>query len=292
MKILVLFQVGNLEIAYEILAYIQHLIKNYNLFFIFSLLDCFESQKKDFINNLLIYNITKYYLMFHKNKGMDIGPYLLQLKYVFSTYSIDSFDKILKIHTKTNLKWRNELLDHVLLNLQSSISKELISDLNLSKNKWNLPLDKLNVFHITKICEQFNIQNIFYDELSTVNYNLLKEDDIDIDFYCSYYKIKLSNCDNLSKIMGYDINRHYLYTHLKNNTNIPNESYIIKKTRNPDIHFIAGTIFNISYKTVWIFFSKINLDELYELLESGYITNEKSTYVHAMERILSSVVYF
>jgi len=234
--------------------------------------------KINFILKIQMRNNKIKLLMFHKNKGMDIGPYLKQLVYVFSTYSIESFDRIFKIHTKTNSKWRNELLD----------------SLNLLDNndKWKLYLDKLNEFHINDICNKFNIPNIFYDELSQVDYRLLHPNDIDISFYCDYYKIKLSNCDNLSNIIGYDINRNYLYSHLIKNKNIPNESYIIKKTRNPEIYFIAGTIFNASYKSVWIYFSKINLDELYELLEPDYITNEKSTYVHAMERILSSVIFF
>ena len=90
--------------------------------------------------------------MFHINKGMDIGPYLKQLQYVFCNYKIDSFNKIYKIHTKTNIIWRNELLDS-LLNESQDVS-----------NKWKLPLDKLNVFHINKICTRFNIDNIFYEE--------------------------------------------------------------------------------------------------------------------------------
>ena len=279
MENLVLFQVGNLDIAYEILNYIQHFIINYNVFFIFSLLDSFKLELQNFIHNLNKFNITKYHIMFHINKGMDIGPYLKQLQYVFYNYKIESFNQIYKIHTKTNIIWRNELLDS-LLNQSQDVS-----------NKWKLSLDKLNVFHINEICTRFNINNIFYDELSTVNYDSLNENDIDIDFYINYYNIKLNNCDHLSNLFGYDINRNYLFYHCKNNLNIPNQSYIITKRHNLNIKFIAGTIFVVDYKYVWNFFSKINLDELYDLLEEGYSTNEKSTYVHAMERIISGFVY-
>jgi hypothetical protein len=276
MNILVLFQVGNLDILYDTLKYIQDFTINYNVFFIFSLLDSFKSQEKEFIDNLVKFNVKKYHFMYHINKGMDIGPYLKQLNYVFANYTIDSFDTIFKIHTKTDKKWREELIDC----------------LNTTKyNKWEMPLDKLNVLHINEICNKFNIKNIFYDEISNIDYELITEKDIDISFYCNYYNIKLENCDSLSTLIGYDVNRNYIYTHLKNNLNIPNESYIIKKTRNPNLTFIAGTIFSIKYKYVWDFFSKININEIYNLLEEGYTINNKSTYVHAMERILSGFVY-
>jgi hypothetical protein len=211
---------------------------------------------------------------------MDIGPYLKQLQYVFCNYKLDSFNKIYKIHTKTNTIWRDELLDSLLDHCNLVQTHKVL-------NKWKIPLDKLNVFHINEICNKFNINNIFYDELSCVNYDSLNENDIDIDFYSNYYNIKLNNCNHLSNIFGYDINRNYLFYHCKNNLNIPNQSYIITKRRIPNISFIAGTIFKLEYKHVWNFFSKINLDELYDLLEEGYLTNEKSTYVHAMERIIS-----
>jgi len=146
MNILVLFQVGNLDIMYDILKYIQDFIVNYNLFFIFSILDSFKLNEKDIINNLLKFNVKNYHFMYHINKGMDIGPYLKQLEYVFSNYTIDSFDTIFKIHTKTDKKWREELID--CLN-------------NTKYNKWKIPLDKLNVFHINEICNKFNINNIF-----------------------------------------------------------------------------------------------------------------------------------
>jgi len=277
MNILILFQVGNLDIMYNILEYIQNFINNYNVFIIFSFLDSFKTNIKDIINNLVKFNVKNYHIMFHLNKGMDIGPYLKQLQYIFLNYTPDSFDKIIKIHTKTNKIWRNELLDTII-------------DSN-KYNKWKLPLDKLNVYHINKICNNFNIQNIFYDELYPVNYNIINENDIDISFYCNYYNIQLDNCDSLSHILGYDINKMYLINHLKNNLNIPNSYFIINKQRIADLKFIAGTIFSIDYKNTWNFFIKINLDELYNLLEDGYSINDKSTYVHAMERIISGFIY-
>jgi hypothetical protein len=232
------------------------------------------------IDKLNFYKI-KYELFFHPNKGMDIGPYLLQLDYIFHNYQSNSFDQIFKIHTKTNPKWRNEMLDNLFDNSTESIKTF----------KWLLPLDRLNVEHINLICEKFNIPNIYYDDLIDVDYSKLVPTDISENFYCEYYQIKLNPCDELNKMLGYNYNLVYLYEHLITNNNIPNPSYIITKRRVPGVKFLAGSIFKLDYKVLWESFISIDIKGIYENLEVGYITNEKSTYTHGMERIISGFVY-
>jgi hypothetical protein len=278
MKNLVLFQVGNADIACSILNYIKNYLKNYNLFFIFSVLDIIPSDQITNLTDLLKkYNI-EYKLFFHPNKGMDIGPYLLQLNYIFSNYSNDSWDEIFKIHTKTDSQWRNEMLD------------ELFSP---SKSpKWLFPLDNFNVNHINLICEKFGIPNIYYDDVKSIDdYTTISKFDISTNFYCEYYGIKLNNCSDLNKLLGYDYNLSHLYSHLIINKGIPNSSYILKKRRIPNIKFYAGSIFRIKFKKIYGLFSGVDLLKIYDHLEPGYLTNESSTYVHAMERIISGFVY-
>jgi len=279
MKILILFQVGSIDIGCDIVEYIHDSISSYNIFFLCTILE--DLKPKAFIlTNLFEKYKLEYKIFFHPNKGMDIGPYLLQLDYICSNYLPDSFDQIFKIHTKTDIKWRNEMLDQIFKNDISSIN-----------NKWLLPLDKLNVQHINQLCEQFSIPNIYYDELAPVDYNNLKQFDISTNFYSNYYNIELKDCSSLNNLLGYDYNLSYLYLHAIQNKNIPNPSYIIKSRKKPNVKFWAGSIFKISYYHTWTFFSKIDIMGIYNLLETGYTTNENSTYVHSMERIISSFVY-
>jgi hypothetical protein len=278
MKILILFQVGNIDIACSILNYIHKYIPFYNIFLLCSILDNIKFRSGELTNLFEKYNI-KYTLFFHPNKGMDIGPYLLQLNYIFSNYSIDSFEQIFKIHTKTDSIWRNEMLDQI---FQPNI---------LTQPKWLLPIDKFNVKHINLICDKFNIPNIYYDDLESVDYSKLCISDISENFYCKYYGIKLIECNDLNKILGYNFNSTHLLSHAIQNQNIPNPSYIITARRQSNVKFWAGSIFTTSYKETWTLFYKINIMELYNLLETGYTTNENSTYVHAMERIISAKSY-
>jgi hypothetical protein len=276
MKILVLFQVGSIDIGCQILEYIHDFIPSYNIFFLCTVLDDLKPKVYELTNLFEKYNI-RHQISFHSNKGMDIGPYLLQLRYVFSNYSLESFDQIFKIHTKTDPKWRNEMLDQI---FQPS-----------SYEKWLLPLDKLNVEHINLLCDKFNIPNIYYDEIKPVDYSTISQTDISTNFYSKYYGIELVDCSALNNLLGYDYNLSHLFSHCLENKSIPNSSYIIKSRRNPNIKFYAGSIFKISYSATWKFFSQIDILGIYNLLEPGYTTNEKSTYVHSMERIISGFVY-
>lgn len=280
MKILVLFQVGEIDICVDIFNYIHKYIPFYNIFFIFSVLEDLKP-KSDLLESLFESYGINYLIFYHPNKGMDIGPYLLQLNYVFSNYYIDSFDQIFKIHTKTDTKWRNEMLDQIFQPVETLINP----------NKWLLPIDKLNVQHINLICEQFGIPNIYYDELKSVDYSKLTCTDISENFYCEYYQVKLLECADLNKILGYNFNLTHLLSHAIQNKNIPNPSYVLKSRKLPNVKFWAGSIFKISYKEVWENFSHIDLLGIYNHLEPGYTTNEKSTYVHSMERIISGKAY-
>lgn len=274
MKILVLFQIGCIDIACCELDYISKFFSSYNLFFLCSVLDTLKPEVSILINRLEFYQI-KHKLFFHPNKGMDIGPYLLQLEYIFNNYQSDSFDQIFKIHTKTNIKWRNEMLDNLFTH----------------STKWLLPLDKLNVKHINLICDKFNVPNIYYDELKLVDYSTLVPTDISENFYTMYYGIELKPCDELNKMLGYNYNLTYLYNHLISNKTIPDPSYILVKRNVRGVKFLAGSIFKLDYKLVWEYFINVNIRGIYENLETGYITNEISTYTHAMERIISAFVY-
>jgi hypothetical protein len=220
------------------------------------------------------YNLYKYHIMYHDNIGMDIGPYLLQISYILENLQHNSYDYIYKIHTKTNLGWFNELCD---------------IDINGTDNiymaeKWKLKLDNLNISHINEICMDYNIENIYYDEILK---NDILYDEIDEAFYASYYDQVLNDCSIISHLLSYNVNKKYIYDHAIENKYIVNEKYISLK-RKRKIYFCAGSIFIIKFKLVYDFFNKIDIKSLYNKLERGYSINDNSTYVHALERIISS----
>ena len=145
MKNLVLFQIGCIETACNIMNYTSEYFLT-NTFFLCSVLDSLKAEIITLENIFHKLNIP-YQLFFHPNKGMDIGPYLLQLNYIFKNYQPNSFEQIYKIHTKTNIKWRNEMIDQLF-------------DISSSENKWLIPIDSLNTNHINLMCEKFNIPNM------------------------------------------------------------------------------------------------------------------------------------
>jgi len=97
MNIITLFQVGNIEICIEILDMICTINAYYNIFFVFSILTDIKQNISKLITYLDNKNIINYDIIYHINKGMDIGPYLKQLQYVFCNYKPDSFNQIYNV---------------------------------------------------------------------------------------------------------------------------------------------------------------------------------------------------
>ena len=83
------------------------------------------------------------------------------------------------------------------------------------------------------------------------------------------------------------MNEIYVYNHAKQNNYITHDKYISNKRRK-NIKFVAGSIFLINYSMVYKQFLSIDIDSLYNKLETEYIQNIESTYTHALERIIST----
>jgi len=260
-KFLILIQIGNIDyidrifkkvIKYNVISNLYHL--------------SFDEQYRNIIHTIPI-PFFNYHILFHKNKGMDIGPFILQMKWCIENYDINSFDKIYKIHTKTDKNWFDSLTD-----IDVSMTA-----LNASK-QWLRPIDVYNKETILYLCDTFNIPNIYYDDLKQITYNLK---DLDINFYSTYYNLPLSTGNE-------KLNKEYLLLHAINNKHALNEDQIIIKHRKPNVCFVAGTIFIMDYNLLYTFFNSIDIMKLYCLLEEGYVINDRPTIVHALERIISS----
>lgn len=265
-KMLILVQIGSIANIDNLFSKILH-YNNVDNLFIFSIMNKLNI-------NIEKYNILKKVILYHSNIGMDIGPYLLQIKWILNNLHNNDYDYIYKIHTKTDQVWFNELTDISTDNNFNDIYMSL---------KWSLKLDSLNKEHINNFCNYNNLENIYYDlHIPCINY-----DDIDCDFYSSYYDIPLKDHSLILETLNIDINKEYILEHSKINDNIVNENQILIKRRKKII-FCGGSIFIIKYKLVYDFFKNIDIDNIYSNLEKDYTINTCSTNVHAMERIISS----
>jgi len=253
----------------------MNIVSQYNVstnLIVFSLLEKIEI-------NFSHYNLHNYHVMHHQNRGMDIGPYLLQIKWLLNNHSITSFDNVFKLHTKTDQKWFDELV----LPLDELVSQSMTEKIYMS-DKWALKLDNLNIYHINLICDKYNFNNIYYDIIDDYEPNI---DNVDEKFYSTYYDIPIHNCDVINEIMNLNLTKKYILDHSYYNSYSINEIYISLKRRK-NIVYSAGSIFIIQYKLLYEQFSCINIDQLYNDLEIGNIKNDKSTFTHALERIISS----
>lgn len=217
------------------------------------------------------YNLINCHLLHHDNIGMDIGPFLLQLKWLL-THNV-TYTHVYKIHTKTNKKWFDELT-----NIEITDNDIEIND------RWKCSLDIKNKFHINKICNDFKIPNIYYDVTMDISYNT---NDIDKTFYSTYYNVVLRNNVAINLMMNRDFDKQYILQHAMLNKHVLNKSQIIVQQRR-NIIFCGGSIFIIKFNLLYNFAKTIDIDKLYLLLETNYTENNVSTYVHALERIISS----
>lgn len=256
-KLIVAMQIGSIKNYNNIITKLSELNNNSNLFIISILTDISDQIFPIFEHQIISY---------HKNSGMDIGPFLLQLKELYKL-DLSQYTHIYKVHTKSNEKWLNELM-----NIDLLTNKTLICS-----PKWLKPLDSFNRETIIDICHKFQIPNIYYDDHYEFVYD---RNDIDIDFYSRYYNINISNkCPK-------DYNLNFILEHAKFNKYVLNESQIKNKKRK-NVMFVAGTIFVIDIQLILKFFKDIDIETLYNMLEHEYTANDHPTYVHALERILS-----
>ena len=171
------------------------------------------------------------------NKGMDIGLFLINLLYLRNNNISHKY--ILKLHTKTDDRFRNNILDKLCTN------NELTKCINLLKN--NVDLGMINgtfVYNYNKNKSYFDnhihylnylSKNIFIKEL---NYNNL-EFPIGTFFYAKFEIFSLLDEINLKFIYNklndintLDYNWYKIYYNLKNFTTEEIENHYKKNSNN------------------------------------------------------------
>lgn len=110
-----------------------------------------------------------------ENKGMDIGPFLLNLHYIKTRQY--NHEYIFKIHTKSSDQFRNESLnllmkshDNILLNIQKLSNKNygiLAGNIIYKYNNYREAFHS-NLYHIKNIIKYLYNEDIIYDKLEFV----------------------------------------------------------------------------------------------------------------------------
>lgn len=259
-KLIIAMQIGSKQVFDILQTKLVKFDNSNNLFLVSVMEDISDQVFPCFINQ---------HVTFHPNIGMDIGPFLLQIK-MLQHMDTSEFTHIYKIHTKTSEKWRNELLN-------IDFNDDNCNDDLICSSSWLRDIDVYNYKTILQLCEKFNIPNIYYDIRHSFAYDLSK---IDLEFYSSYYNLKLSS------ILDDETNKKHVLNHAIHNKHVLNESQIKHKYRR-NVKFVAGTIFAIKTNILLKFFENIDIDEMYNMLEPNYSTNKNPTIVHALERILT-----
>lgn len=287
MKVIILFQIGNINRALDIFQKIIPILKHFNDLTIFVsilktlstdlIIDVLERHKEQF-------PYIKYIVQMHDNKGMDLGPLLLQFKYLITNNL--KYDVFLKLHTKTNKIWSDELIDPLIDNIRYiEYAFENYNDLGLiGCSKWTLEQDNINKPVIIKLMKKLDIKNKYYDIIDENKIKEFKKTGMfDPIFYIKYNKLPFNSISLAHS--------HYTNHGVHDNTLIFHPGLIIDR-KSVDTVFIGGTMFWGDYKLFENFFKKYPLyDILYDILEEGYATNIYPTIVHSMERFICLIPY-
>ena len=115
-SIALLIQIGNWNVFKKMEEFIDN-FKNINTNIYFFMIDEYSNDENV---NYLKYKYKSCVIASCENRGMDIGPFLLNLHYI--KYKNYNHEYIFKIHTKTCDRFRNETLDKLMKNHDTIIN--------------------------------------------------------------------------------------------------------------------------------------------------------------------------
>ena len=228
MKIGLLIQIASFDIFNKIKYIINNFDSNTILMLHFNNIlrnDDINTIKNEFSRAIFTYG---------ENKGMDIYGFLLQIEYIINNNI--KVDYICKIHTKTNEKWRNDLIYNICgdKHIVNNCIK-LMSEFGMicSKRYYKI-FDHLNSPILLKMLERYNIENNYIDE---IDWRKKEEIKYDLDLFDPYFYITypynnimydnelLKNRDKLNSYAIF----HWLQIGYKHFKFVPNRNLIKKK---------------------------------------------------------------
>lgn len=142
--IALIFHVGNIHVFYEIM-------NDYPRFFS-SNIDIYITVNNNENKDIVLNHFPNAYVKALPNKGMDIGPFLNTIQYIIEQ-NIE-YDYYIKIHTKTDKNWRDEMLLPMSNNLDRITDTFSYKPYVYGSKKWFDTRNNLNDFHINKILQR------------------------------------------------------------------------------------------------------------------------------------------
>jgi hypothetical protein len=232
-KLALILHVGNIDIFEIILSDYPNFFNNKQIDLYFT---CNNQENYDILQK----KFPESKVFKFENKGMDIGPFLLVIKYLIENNA--EYNYYIKIHTKTDTSWRNLMI--------KPIYNQLDYFLNVNPKK---------------DIELFGCKEFYFNGNFDINYSPVLE--IIKRNYSEYTDKYLSYCSNKNKF------------NLNCDKSLP--------------YFIAGTIFvfNNKYFDLLKQIKDFNLE--YNILETGYIINNKDNprKTHAWEYLFGYLFY-
>ena len=256
---------------------------------------------KVMLSNLEISNIKKEFpkaiFTVGENKGMDIFGFFLQIEYIIKNNI--QLDYICKIHTKTDDKWRNDMINS-LCGTKDSI-QNCLNKFNdkigmiCPKNYLRL-MDHYNTPLVLNLLKIWNIKNTYIDEIdwNEKKNKLLELEYFDPFFYITYPYNKIMYNEEMlkddEKLKSYAI-FHWLQIGYNVFRLVQNPKLIIYKSPK-HLRFCAGTMFWIDAKILISFFKKyVHFESYYNNFENGYFQNDIPTFTHSWERLFALIIH-
>ena len=216
-----IIQIGSLTTFDKMIKYID-IISKVNENYIFTFVENTENKK---IINCLKNKLTNFTALEVKNKGMDIGIYLISLLYLRDKNL--EYKNLIKIHTKTDDRFREHVCDQLigseeiikknlrLINkpeigmLNGTLTFDYHKNKSFFKNHFNyleylvsyflndtLDKNKLEFAVGTFFISKFDVFNIFNKNNIKILYNKLNDENtLDINWYKIFYELKNKNDD-------------------------------------------------------------------------------------------------
>jgi len=230
-KLALILHVGNIKVF-------QKIIEDYPNFFNNERIDLYISCNKNDDYDLLKTKFPNSNIFIFGNIGMDIGPFLLIIQYMINKNL--TYDYYIKIHTKTDPRWRNVMIKPIYNNLEFF----------------------LNYITIEPSIQLYGCKEFYYNGNFNINYNYI----LDI--------IKRNYPDYTDKFLNF--------------CKKPNQLQCVKTP-----YFIAGTVFVFNQEYFNLFKKITNINYEYNILESGYITNDERNprKTHAWEYLFGYIVF-
>lgn len=225
-----------------------------------------------------------------ENRGCDTGAFLLFLNYILKKNI--KYEWIMNIHSKTDDKWRNKMLESVIpYNFDNFYQNKI---LNQTEKKffssYIFMYDYFNIHHDIDFSKMLKLKHIYDWKEAEKKYPELKEmNPIEKNIY--------NNNNNLDKNVLPHIDMElfeYLFGDYKKNHNIISGrdkfsilNNIVKLQKNFKLHYSPGFFFIGKADIFEKYFKNIDIEKFHKELEKGKIDdNLIQSRTHSLERVI------